>query len=758
MAKALKNKRRDKSIRKLKSGHLWVPFVTFTILFVAIAVMLLAIVTAFMEYAVASKFDSENRLVRYMAQLYDETQDTKVLEMSGRPFLLTNGNGEIRYVYGENTCSMEGGEIKLTFETGRVFCYMDKENGLFYVDGDELGINGRYLWTTVNDSINDFTSNLNVPDINVNVDRKSTGEGISSEVYISDEMVEEMERLGNETMIYFPMWMSVPVQDGNLIAKVYFFLNINDAFLAAGIFGIFIGVGVIAVIIMLINLIRSVSQQRRGLRVLTTDFVTGGHNWMWFLLKGEKTLRSRLSAKKRFAIVNVTFVEYRTFCVCHSVEAGDEILVQMHRLLSRDMRKDEICVHTTSSNFAMLLRITDEEQLKARLEAYLNTLHGIGKDSNLHFQIGATCIPIWVNSKGRIVRRKDLDIEAEYNNACAARNTMASRSESGIVFFDEKLVEEKRWITTVTEHQRQALENEEFAVYYQPKYDPVTEQLRGAEALVRWISPEFGFVPPGKFIPIFEDNGFITEIDHYMLQHVAKDQRAWLDAGLKCVPVSVNVSRAHFIESDLAEQIRDIVDSQGTPHEYIEIELTESAFFDDKNALISTITRLQSYGFSVSMDDFGSGYSSLNSLKDMPLDVLKLDAEFFRGENAGERGKIVVSEAIRLAKDLNMRVVAEGVEEKGQVEFLASQGCDMIQGFVFAKPMGGADYVDRMKKNMDRLNGITGNTENTGSIENVGITGDPGESDVPDNMDEPGDSENPGNTDIKGGNTDGQDI
>ena len=162
------------------------------------------------------------------------------------------------------------------------------------------------------------------------------------------------------------------------------------------------------------------------------------------------------------------------------------------------------------------------------------------------------------------------------------------------------------------------------------------------------------------------------------------------------MPVSVNVSRAHFIESDLAEQIRDEVDKAGAPHELIEIELTESAFFDDKKAIVTTIKKLKEYGFAVSMDDFGSGYSSLNSLKDMPLDVLKLDAEFFRGDAEGDRGEIVVSEAIKLAKSLNMRTVAEGVEIKDQVDFLARQGCDMIQGYYFAKPMPNEEYEKKL--------------------------------------------------------------
>ena len=243
-----------------------------------------------------------------------------------------------------------------------------------------------------------------------------------------------------------------------------------------------------------------------------------------------------------------------------------------------------------------------------------------------------------------------------------------------------------------------AIANNEFEVYYQPKYDPKTLELKGAEALIRWNSPEYGFVSPGRFIPIFEKNGFITEIDHYMIWHVAANQRMWRDMGYNIGCVSVNVSRAHFAEKDLAYQIRDMVDSVGCPHELLEIELTESAFFDDQNAMIETIRALKSFGFKVSMDDFGAGYSSLNSLKDMPLDVLKLDAGFFRGDKGGERGQIVVSETIKLAKSLHMKTVAEGVDEKEQVDFLASQGCDLIQGYYFAKPMPKSEYEAKLTR------------------------------------------------------------
>ena len=449
-------------------------------------------------------------------------------------------------------------------------------------------------------------------------------------------------------------------------------------------------------IVILVSAIRGVLIQRKMFTMFFTDMATNGHNWMWFLLRGEQFLRKRSSAKDTYAVVNLVFVNYRNFCVCHSIEAGERMLKKVYSLLSSHCKKKEMVAHVSNSNFALLLQFEDMDRLVIRIREILEELEQIDTDHRFGFQVGISSIDIQKNEKDKVVRRKNLDLELEYNNACTARATLSDSEESGVAVFDEKLVEEQKWIDLVTERQKTALEQEEFLVYYQPKYEPGTDQLKGAEALIRWQSDEMGFVPPGRFIPIFEKNGFITEIDHYMLEHVAKDQKGWLDQGYQCVPVSVNVSRAHFIESDLAEQIRDIVDKIGTPHEYIELELTESAFFDDKKALINTITKLKEYGFSVSMDDFGSGYSSLNSLKDLPLDVLKLDAEFFRGDTRGKRGELVVSEAIRLAKSLNMRTVAEGVEEKGQVDFLAEQGCDMIQGYYYAKPMPKNEYEQRI--------------------------------------------------------------
>ena len=223
-------------------------------------------------------------------------------------------------------------------------------------------------------------------------------------------------------------------------------------------------------------------------------------------------------------------------------------------------------------------------------------------------------------------REKDKDIEQLYNNAMLACDMLGEEAENKIVFFDVEMNKRRLWERQVEDDMDAALVNHEFQVYLQPKISTAQESLAGAEALVRWIHPQEGFIPPNRFIPIFERNGFILKLDDYMLEEIAKQQAQWISQGRKVVPISVNVSRAHFAKEDLAEHICSIADKYQVPHSVIELELTESAFFDDKEVLLQTVKKLREAGFPVSMDD--------------------------------------------LAKKLNMKIVAEGIESREQVDFL----------------------------------------------------------------------------------------
>ena len=487
----------------------------------------------------------------------------------------------------------------------------------------------------------------------------------------------------------FEYWTAYYVRNNTeiLAFKTNFSFTYSD--LAFGILydGVSYILTVLIFALLVTNLIRTHRSNRQMRNLVLRDNITGNRNWFWFAMKSKEILKKR-KAGVNYAVVSLIFVRYRNYVLCHSVDQGEQTLRLVWQNICAFLDKNEICSHGTINNFQILMKANSEDEARERLRSIIKSLEAIGIDHDFNFQAGVFMIPSNV--------RKNADIDLLYNNASAARMTLESTEESGIAFFDNKLVEDEKWIDLVTEHQKEAIEKEEFKVYYQPKYDPRTNEQLGAEALIRWVSDEMGFVPPGKFIPIFENSGFITEIDHYMLSHVARDQKKWLDEGRKCIPVSVNVSRAHFAEINLADQIRSIVDEAGAPHELIEIELTESAFFDDKKLMLYTINKLKKYGFLVSMDDFGSGYSSLNSLKDMPLNILKLDAGFFRGENDNERAEIVVSEILHLAKKLNMTTVAEGVDEQHQVDFLAAEGCNMIQGYYYSKPMPKEEYEAKM--------------------------------------------------------------
>ncbi|MCR5120412.1 MAG: EAL domain-containing protein [Lachnospiraceae bacterium] len=692
--KKIKNIKRDKRLKKIKKERGWFTTLLYFAL-VAIAVFLLAVaVDIVVESFFITEIHQEDRDMKFCLSVYEdmgEEEGLKILKIKGREFYITDPSGKVIYENGRDTRSENEGMIYLySYGYDDVDAYLDSEKNFFdFLPGSGVDVHWTELfWEVmeVNDGVVETTLEMDA-DEEQSLDRTirmmQASEGRAAEI-------------GAEDKIYMPFWIKLDMSDGStFFGKAYVDFGVNELSTAIAV-AISLGVVVILVVLMLIiGSIRRAIRHKRLKDFFFNDEVTGGKNWTYYLVKGEQVLKRPWNAAKKYAVVDLKFVGYGNYCLCHSVVEGNELLKKIMWGLKALVDKKEMAVHRDADKFAMLLKYDDENALEERLKNLTTKLAEVDREHAFNFQAGV-CLVEPSLKNGRPKRRKFVNLEEIFNNAAMALGKFAGSTDSGVHFFDQQLKDEQKWIESVQANQQKAIDNEEFVVYYQPKYSPDTGELRGAEALIRWQSPEFGFVPPGRIIPIFEKNGFVLNIDHYMISHVARDQKRWLDAGYKCVPVSVNVSRAHFIESDLAEQIRDMVDAEGAPHEYIEIELTESAFFDDKNALLSTIERLKSYGFAVSMDDFGSGYSSLNSLKDLTLDVLKLDAEFFRGDNESERGQIVVSEAIKLAKNLNMRVVAEGIEIKDQVDFLATQGCDMIQGYYFAKPMPGEDYEKKM--------------------------------------------------------------
>ena len=256
-------------------------------------------------------------------------------------------------------------------------------------------------------------------------------------------------------------------------------------------------------------------------------------------------------------------------------------------------------------------------------------------------------------------------------------------------------IKEQRQLLSELEH---GLKNHEFCFFLQPKCNSMTRAIVGMEALVRWKKADGTIVSPGDFIPVFESNGFIIRLDYYVWDQVCQFIKNNLAHRGDSEVISVNVSRVNLYNPDFLESLVNLVEKYKIPPKYLNLELTESAFSDDARMIQNAVDYLHKAGFTILMDDFGSGYSSLNVLKDIDIDVLKIDMRFLSKGSSEERGEKILEAVIKMAKSLDMLVIAEGVEEEKQVKMLKRLGCDYIQGYYFAKPMPKKDYVKLLQK------------------------------------------------------------
>ena len=277
-------------------------------------------------------------------------------------------------------------------------------------------------------------------------------------------------------------------------------------------------------------------------------------------------------------------------------------------------------------------------------------------------------------------------------------NTACSRGRSSyktaINFYDTALHDKELYCERLMHEMDKALKEKQFCVCFQPKYNITgdTPILTSAEALIRWQHPELGMISPGQFIPLFEENGLIHKLDHYVWDETAANIRIWKDKFGTSVPVSVNVSRMDIYDPNLEQELLNIIHTHGLSPTDLLLEVTESAYTDNSSQIVNTVEQLRSHGFRVEMDDFGSGYSSLNMLSDLPIDALKLDMGFVRNICTSDKDMRMVKLMIDIAKYLEVAVIAEGVETKEQYLKLQNAGCDIIQGYYFSKPLFPVDF------------------------------------------------------------------
>ena len=391
----------------------------------------------------------------------------------------------------------------------------------------------------------------------------------------------------------------------------------------------------------------------------------------------------------------------QTFFVVFSMTSSAAVTAtQGHRLVDKQFKI--LAKHLNNAEPVLLVAAgIDVDHLicfcKAEnLEKITEWVHGI-IEKNGYMETAAESAKIVLHTRAGI---SPYDGEVSVQQA-VDRALVACHQHTGdaVKIFDEKLQDMLTTNHNIEGRMEKALIDGEFKAWYQPKYDIRTREIIGAEALVRWISPELGFMPPGKFIPLFERNGFVIQVDYYLLEQTCKLQRQRLDEGKEVVPISVNQSRLHMTEEGYLEKMQMIVDTYELPAGLIELEVTETMFgdFDAKagqqNAA-HVIRELHKMGFSVSVDDFGSGYSSFMMLGSLPMDVMKIDRSLLTGADKSPRMRDILRNVINLGHALEMKVLCEGIETREEEELLLELGCYYGQGFLNAKPMPVADFVE----------------------------------------------------------------
>lgn len=408
------------------------------------------------------------------------------------------------------------------------------------------------------------------------------------------------------------------------------------------------------------------------------NFYTNDKNPAIFADLMAKRIRENLDTK--FAVIQFDVIGFKFINDKYGEQIGNEILHYINDVLDIYCNESQIYSRLSADVFMAVIpykEISDIYGFIRGLEAALSGYKGI--KYTIAFGV-------------YLVEDRSIATRMMGDSAGLARAAAKSSALENIAFFNNDEKSKLKTKRTIEDRMKSALKNHEFVMYLQPKYSISESKLIGAEALVRWIDPEKGLVPPNDFIPVFEKNGFVVKIDEYIWESACQEIRKWLDKGITPVPISVNVSRVHLNNSDFLEHLNGLIEKYGIPKEYLELEITESAENINSNAMIQAA---KEQGFRLLMDDFGSGYSSLNTLKNTPFDVLKIDKSFLSSSMESQRGQKIISHTIAMSQDIGLDLIAEGVETKEQADFLFNCGCDAAQGFLYSRPIPVIDF-DKM--------------------------------------------------------------
>ncbi|MEG2649442.1 MAG: EAL domain-containing protein, partial [Eubacterium sp.] len=405
------------------------------------------------------------------------------------------------------------------------------------------------------------------------------------------------------------------------------------------------------------------------------DALTGIYGKDYFYLQVNKILNSH--PENQYDLICYDIERFKLVNDRYGTHFGDDLLKYIANIMVEALDGYGICGRLGSDDFACLVPHREQYQ-KEDFSSYINLINKFSKKVSLDLVLKYGIY---------FIEDSTTPVNIMCDRAILAKESIKGKYETFFAYYNDtirqKLLDEQMIISNA----KKALQENQFQVYFQPKYDLKTNEIVGAEALVRWLHPVKGFLPPSAFIPIFERNGFISELDYYIWEQCCQKMKAWADLGNTVTPVSINVSRVDIYDQELPEKLVFLIQKYELSPKYLHLEITESAYTENSEQLIEMVSKIKSMGFIIEMDDFGTGYSSLNMLSELPIDILKLDMRFIQKEEKKNRDRSILSFIISLAKWMDLQVVAEGIEKAEQVQLLQALNCEYAQGYFFAKPM-----------------------------------------------------------------------
>ncbi|HBG1469227.1 TPA: bifunctional diguanylate cyclase/phosphodiesterase, partial [Clostridioides difficile] len=428
--------------------------------------------------------------------------------------------------------------------------------------------------------------------------------------------------------------------------------------------------------------------KKRFKRIFYTDNLTKIKNQVAFENRAIEILYN--ASNKEYVLLNIDIDNFKYINDTHGYEYGDKVLIIVAAALSKTFNIKETCARIGSDNFVILAKYRDSllEDIREMLTNAIISELDMNVTQTISYCIGAYLVEI--DNLGY------KSINSIMDKANIAHKVSKTRGISSTVWYNENLLKQLQMENSIYNYMYKAIENEEFHMYLQPKFQISSLNVVSAEALVRWFSPELGFLSPDEFIPLFEKSGFIIELDFYMLKKACSFvKKTFMKKNQYTYPIAVNFSRVTIYQNSFYQRFLDTVKEYEIPFKYIEIEVTESAFNEISQPVISILEELKKLGFLISMDDFGSGYSSLSLLCSLSINGLKLDKSLLKETFNREKVYSIIQCIIEMSHRIGMSVVCEGIETKKDLEFLNTVKCDVGQGFYFSKPIEEKEFFNK---------------------------------------------------------------